>query len=140
MSSPGPKSEDLLSHEGDEDEEDMTSVMSSDQRKLLQQAASNSKEADTLERDTAKPPPSAEADAAAAEIVIPKAPAVPSERGKDAPKVEVKSEPAAEAPAPVGATQAAAKVVKPAPTSGMATWELVAFVLLAVAVAVALRM
>ncbi len=116
----------------------MTSIMSSDQRKQLQQAASDSKAAETLERDTAKPPSSAAAEAVAAELVIPKAPAAPSVKPPvEPPSVEAKVEPdekaKAEAPAP------AAKVAPPAP-AGMATWELVAFVLLAVAVAIALKM
>ncbi len=102
----------------------MTSIMSADQRKALQQAASNTKEAETLERDTAKPPPSTEAAAAAAEIVIPRAPATPS--------LDVRA-PATTQPARVGEPAA------PAP-SGWSTWELVAFVLLAASVAVALRM
>ena len=117
----------------------MTSIMSSDQRKQLQQAAATSKEADTLERDTAKPPPSAEAEAAAAEIVIPKAPATPSVKPSVEPSsVEAKVEPEekakAEAPAPPRRSR------RLRPPAGMATWELVAFVLLAVAVAVALKM
>ena len=137
MSSPDPKSEDLLSPTG-EDEEDMTSIMSSDQRRQLQEAASDSKAADTLERDTAKPPSSAEAEAAAAEIVIPKAPATPSLKTPVVPsKVEVKVEPQPEAKAEASAP---VKVAPAAPPAGMASWELVAFVLLAVAVAIALKM
>jgi hypothetical protein len=109
----------------------MTSIMSSDQRKQLQQAASDSKEAETLERETAKPPSSAEANAVAAEIVIPKAPAMPSMKS---PVVEARAD--VQAPA---ASEAPAKVAPPAAPAGMASWELVAFVLLAVAVAVALK-
>ncbi len=140
MSSPDPKPEDLLSPSG-EDEEDMTSIMSSDQRKQLQQAAATSKEADTLERDTAKPPSSAEANAAGAEVVIPKAPATPSLKTPVVPsKVEVQVEPEPEPEAKAEAPAPAAKVAPPAAPAGMATWELVAFVLLAVAVAIALKM
>lgn len=137
MSNPAPKPEDLLSQPG-EDEEDMTSIMSSDQRKQLQQAAATSKEADTLERDTAKPPSSAAAEAAAAEIAIPKPPATPSLKTPVVPsKVDVKVAPAPEAKAEASAP---VKVAPATPAADMATWELVAFVLLAVAVAIALKM
>jgi hypothetical protein len=128
MSSVAPKSDDLLSTP-EEDEEDMTSIMSADQRKALQQAASNTKEADTLERDTARPPPSAEAAAEVAAVEIPKAPAAP------APVLRLEASPPAKVVEPVPAAAV------PAPAqSGWATWELAAFVLLAVAVAVALKM
>ncbi len=120
MSTVAPKSDDLLAP-AEEDDEDMTSVMSADQRKALQQAASNTKEAETLERDTARPPPSAEAVAEAAAVAIPKAPAAPA--------VAL----AEKAPAPRAAATPAAV------SAGWATWELVAFALLAVAVAVALK-
>jgi hypothetical protein len=128
MSSVAPKSDDLLSTPA-EDEEDMTSIMSADQRKALQQAASNSKEAETLEGDTARPPPSAEAVVEAAAIAIPRAPATPAGVAQ------------VEAPAPPAprATEKDAAVPAPA-SSGWSTWELVAFVMLAVAVAVSLRM
>jgi hypothetical protein len=113
-----------------DDEEDMTSIMSAEQRKALQQAAKTEKESATLERDTAKPPPSD-----ARPVNIPRAAAIPAEaRGAVQPRVEA---PAANAePAP-----------HPAPTSapdakggGWATWELVAFVLLAAAIVAALRL
>jgi hypothetical protein len=103
----------------------MTSVMSSDQRKLLQQAAK--KEAETLERDTAKPPPSAEAESVATEVVIPKAPA--------APRVDVvarKSEKPTSSPSPTTSVSAPA-------SRGWPTWYLVAFALLAAAIVVAVR-
>jgi hypothetical protein len=121
MTSVAPKSDDLLSGPV-EDEEDMTSIMSADQRKALQQAASTSKEAETLEGDTARPPPSIEAIAEAAALAIPKAPAAPAVR-LDKPAA-VTEKVAARAPA----------------SSGWSTWELVAFALLALAVAAALRM
>ncbi|HTQ41248.1 MAG TPA: hypothetical protein VMI75_00730 [Polyangiaceae bacterium] len=120
-----------------EDEEDMTSVMSSDQRKALQKAAKTEKESATLERDTARPPPSEEA-----AVSIPRAAPIPAEarpveaaRAESAPPAKAKSEPApkqaparSQVPAASGETKA-----------GWATWELVAFLLLAAAIATALR-
>lgn len=140
MSSVAPKSDDLLAPP-DENEEDMTSVMSADQRKALQQAASNTKEAETLERDTAKPPPSAEAVAEAAAVAIPKAPAAPVIEAPAPRAVETPvASPARPAPAAASAHGApTAGGASPAST-GWATWELVAFALLAVAVAAALKM
>jgi hypothetical protein len=115
-----------------EDEEDMTSIMSAEQRKALQQAAKTEKESATLERDTAKPPPSD-----AREVSIPRAAAVPAEvREAEQPRVEA---PAAR-PEPVAHPASA-----PAPTTddarggGWATWELVAFLLLAASIVAALR-
>ena len=101
-----PKTEHGSQPPAEEDEDDMTSVMSSDQRKLLQQAAA--KEAETLERDTAKPPPSVDA----APVEIPKAPSVPSIEEK----VETKpvAEPAAPAPAPARVASPAARVSRSA--------------------------
>ncbi len=128
MSSVAPKSDNLLGP-AEEDEEDMTSIMSADQRKALQQAASNTKEAETLEGDTKRPPSSAEAAAEAAAVVIPKAPAAPAL--------------ALTSHAPTAPPAQANKSARPAPaaaaSAGWATWELVAFVLLALAVAVALK-
>jgi hypothetical protein len=122
-----------------DDEEDMTSVMSSDQRRALQKAAKTEKESATLERDTARPPPSAEEGA----VAIPRAAAVPAEvRSAETPRAEApaKSEPVAQATAP---SQAKAPSRAPArsaePKAGWATWELVGFLLLAAAIAVALR-
>lgn len=109
-----------------EDEEDMTSIMSAEQRKALQQAAKTEKESATLERDTAKPPPSD-----ARPVSIPRAAAVPAEaRAAAEPHVETpaKPEPAARAPARTSE-----------PKAGWATWELVGFVLLAAAIVTALR-
>lgn len=110
-----------------EDEEDMTSIMSSEQRKALQQAAKTEKESATLERETAKPPPSD-----ARPVTIPRAAAVP---------VEVRTEekaPAAEAPATAPAPGRAPAADAEA-KSGWAAWEIVAFILLAAAVFTALR-
>ena len=116
-----------------EDEEDMTSVMSSDQRKALQKAAKTEKESATLERDTARPPPSQEE-----AVSIPRAPPVPAEvRHAEAPRAEAapaKSQPAAQAKAP---SQAPARSAEP--KAVWATWELVAFLLLAAAIVTALR-
>lgn len=111
-----------------DDEEDMTSIMSAEQRKALQQAAKTEKESATLERDTAKPPPSD-----ARPVTIPRAAAVPAEaRASEEPRAEApakpESQPAPQAPARDTATN-----------SGWATWELVAFVLLAAAIVTALR-
>lgn len=109
-----------------EDEEDMTSVMSSEQRKALQQAAKTEKESATLERDTAKPPPSD-----ARPVTIPRAAAVPA---------EVRSEEKARAEAPAKAQAVGqAPAVDADAKSGWATWEIVAFLLLAAAVFTALR-
>jgi hypothetical protein len=125
----------------DEDEDDMTSVMSSDQRKALQKAAKTEKESATLERDTARPPPAAAEEGA---VAIPRAAPVPAEvRAAEAPRAEaaaVKSEPAPKAAAP---SQSPARSQAPARSTetkaGWATWELVGFLLLAAAIAVALR-
>jgi hypothetical protein len=109
-----------------DDEEDMTSVMSAEQRKALQQAAKTEKESATLERDTAKPPPSDERP-----VPIPRAAAVPAElRISEEPRV------APAEPAPKAASRHAPAPSQPA---GWTTWELVAFLLLAAAVVAALR-
>jgi hypothetical protein len=112
-----------------DDEEDMTSIMSPEQRKALQKAAKTEKESATLERDTAKPPPSDEHPVP----VIPRAAPVPAEArvSSEEPRVETppkRAEPAAQA-------QASSAEANP----GLATWELVAFVLLAAAIFAALR-
>lgn len=110
-----------------EDEEDMTSIMSAEQRKALQQAAKTEKESATLERDTAKPPPSD-----ARPVSIPRAAAIPAEiRNEEGPRLETpaKQEPAATPPARGAEAQ-----------PGWATWELVAFVVLAAAIVAALRL
>jgi hypothetical protein len=110
-----------------DDEEDMTSIMSAEQRKALQKAAKTEKESATLERDTAKPPPSDEHPL----ITIPRAAPVPAEaRVSEEPLVETPPEPEVAAQAQARSTEA---------SSGWATWEIVAFVLLAAAVFAALR-
>jgi hypothetical protein len=151
----------------DGDEEELTSIMSPDQRKALQHAAA--KEAETLERDTARPPPPAGATPA---VVIPKAASVPapmiaqSGPGRmgeasidtdDGPVSRVRrSEPAGAAAIapPTGAVAVASrasapskpaatpKAEAPAPSSGasLSVMAIVPFVLLALAVAAALRM
>lgn len=114
-----------------EDEEDMTSIMSAEQRKALQQAAKTEKESATLERDTAKPPPSD-----ARPVNIPRAAAIPAEaREAGQPRVEA---PAAANPEP--APHPAPASAPDAKSGGWATWELVAFVLLAAAIVAALRL
>ena len=121
----------------------MTSIMSADQRRVLQEAAATG--AETLERDTAKPPPVE----GQAPVAIPKAPAVPSLEAGAAPskaeektKAEEKSsapaaEPAAEAAEKEAQAGAAAPIAAPAPAGSL--WELVPFVLLAASVFWALR-
>jgi hypothetical protein len=148
MGSVSPKMDGTPIDDGElDDEDDMTSVMSSDQRKALQKAAKTEKESATLERDTARPPPAAAEEGA---VSIPKAAPIPAEvRTGEAPRAEAapaKSEPAPQATATSQATapsQAKAPSKAPAqsaePKGGWATWELVAFVLLAAAVFVALR-
>ena len=110
-----------------DDEEDMTSIMSAEQRKALQQAAKTEKESATLERDTAKPPPSD-----ARPVPIPRAAAVPAEaRAREEPRTvpPAKREPEVQSPAAASGTN-----------PGWTTWELVGFVLLAAAIIAALRM
>ena len=129
MTSVAPKTDAPLLESG-EDEEDMTSIMSADQRKLLQHAAA--KEAEALERDTARPPPSLETAAVpiAALPAIPKAPALP--RLEEARK---RSAPPAEAAAPPVATPSGRT-----PGAPPALWPVVVpFLLLAAAVVFALR-
>jgi hypothetical protein len=123
-----------------DDEENMTSVMSYDQRKALQKAAKTENESATLERDTARPPPSQEE-----AVSIPRAAPVPAEvRTAEAPRVE----PTPATPAKPGP---AAPSAKPAPSvgapardaeakSGWVRWALLAFVLLAASIAIALRL
>jgi hypothetical protein len=107
--------------EGDDlDEAEMTSIMDAEQRRELQRAARTAKEP---ERETARPPPEA-AIAAEAEVVIPKAPGLPSE-ARQAPKA------AAEPSPPL-----AAQLSSPASSS---TWFVLAFVLLAAAIAFEMR-
>ena len=105
----------------DLDEEELTSVMSREQRKMLLQAASQS--ADALERDTARPQPGT-----APEVAIPKAPAVP----RDAALAAVVPLPSAARPMQSPAPDAASRSIS---TSAWGTWALAAFVLLVGAVA-----
>ena len=128
MGSVSPKADETPLIPVDDDEEDMTSIMSAEQRKALQQAAKTEKESATLERDTARPPPSDERP-----VTIPRAAAVPAEV-----RVAVE-EPRVATPAkPEPAVQAPARSAESKP-SGWATWELVAFLLLAAAIVTALR-
>jgi hypothetical protein len=107
--------------EGDDlDEAEMTSIMDAEQRRELQRAARTAKEP---ERETARPPPEAAA-AAEAEVVIPKAPALPSE--------------ARPAPEPLSAPSPAPSAELPSPASS-STWFVLAFVLLAAAIAFEMR-
>jgi hypothetical protein len=112
--------------EGEEvDETEMTSIMDASQRRELQEAArAAAKEA---ERETARPPPEALL-AVEAEVVIPRAAAVPAEA------IERDDEEAESAPAP--APRAAAAASSPAPSI---TWAVVAFVLLAAAIVFEMR-
>jgi hypothetical protein len=144
MSGGAPKASDRPDEIVVEDEADMTSIMSSDQARALKQAAAD--DTGTLERDTAKPPPMEVPPEA---VAIPKAPAVPSvapaaEPAATAPEKVAPSEdqdarkespqPAARAAAERPATRSV-----PAASSAGATWELVAFVLLAASIVYALR-
>jgi hypothetical protein len=109
---------------GAEEEEDLelTSIMDAEQRRALQKAARTGKAAEETkeaERPTARPPPQAVAAVLEEEVAIPKAPLVPSEL-----------------PARAANASATAPTVEP-PT--ITTWQLVAFVMLAAAVAYALR-
>ena len=109
--------------EGDDLEEpEMTSIMDAEQRRELQRATRAAKEP---ERETARPPPEALV-AVEAEVVIPKAAAVPAEALRNA-DPEPASEPS---PAP------AARHDSPAPSS---VWVVLAFVLLAAAIAFEMR-
>ena len=107
--------------EGDDlDEAEMTSIMDAEQRRELQRVTRTGKEP---ERETARPPPEAVV-ATETEVVIPKAPALPSEAR---PKPEAVS-----APSPAPAVQL------PSPASSP-TWFVLAFVLLAAAIAFEMR-
>ena len=147
MGSVSPKMDEALPLHDDGEEEDMTSIMSAEQRNALQEAAKTEKDAATLERETAKPPPSD-----ARPMAIPRAAAIPAEaRPVSEAKIhiEVSEEPEPPpAPEPVPAPRVASKPVPAGPAAtpatavkdpGWATWELVAFVLLAVSIVVALR-
>ena len=121
MSSVAPKT-DLPLLGTETNEEELTSIMSADQRKALQRAASDIQEAEALDRDTARPPPSnTQAEALPA---IPRAPGLP--------KVGRVPEGAALAPSgPVTVPEAAA--------AGLRWTGVVPFVLLAAAIVFCLR-
>jgi hypothetical protein len=106
--------------EGDDlDEAEMTSIMDAEQRRELQRVTRLAKEP---ERETARPPPEAMI-AVEAEVVIPRAAAVPA---------EALLAPISEAtPQPVRT-----QLPSPAPS---ATWFVLAFVLLAAAIAFEMR-
>jgi hypothetical protein len=126
--------------ENPEDELEMTSIMDADQRRELQRVAREAARAKEPERETARPPAEVSAALAAEELAIPRAGGVPSDvspvvdppSGLDTPALGLASVPApARAPAP------AAGAAQKAPASD--GWMLFAFVLLAAAVAFALR-
>jgi hypothetical protein len=111
-----------------DDEPEMTSIMDAEQRRELQRVTRAAKEPD---RETARPPPEAfKALEAEAEVVIPKAAAVPAEAVAAVPPQPPwkRAPPAAEGPR--------APAASPAPS---ATWFVVAFVLLAAAIAFEMR-
>lgn len=118
-----------------EDEEDMTSIMSSDQRKQLQEATKEKEAASTLERDTAKPPPGPGAD-----VEIPKAAPVPR-IDPESPKAPSKRPSAEKLTTRAETPVAKASQGAPARTAQrtLPIWVILAFFLLAVAIAVALR-
>jgi hypothetical protein len=111
-----------------EDETEMTSIMDAEQRRELQRVTRAAKE---LDRETARPPPEAvKALEAEAEVVIPKAAAVPAEAVAALPSQRPVKRASATAEGP------RASAVPPAPS---ATWFVVAFVLLAAAIAFEMR-
>jgi len=116
-SAPVPPGDDDAPEGDDLDEAEMTSIMDAEQRRELQRVTRLAKEP---ERETARPPPEAVI-VVEAEVVIPRAAAIPAE-----------AVPAPEsAPAPIPARSASAD-----PST---TWAVVAFVLLAAAIAFVLR-
>jgi hypothetical protein len=159
-SASGPDDE-KLPH-GEEDELELTSIMDAEQRRALQKAARAAAEAQGLkeadpkvaERETARPPPEALA-AVQGEVAIPKAPSLPSvhpvsreQPVAKAPAVEEeKPAPAPRAPKPAAAAATPAPAPSSSPSSSSAsstaspgyTLALVAFVLLAAAIAFALK-
>lgn len=113
--------------EGDDlDEAEMTSIMDAEQRRELQRVTRAAKEP---ERETARPPPEAML-AVEAEVVIPKAAAVPA---------EAVPEPVGEPEPPSGASRSPAPVPASTSPAPSATWSVVAFVLLAAAIAFEMR-
>jgi hypothetical protein len=108
----------------DLDDLEMTSVMDGAQARELQRAARIASEAEReAERETARPPPAAVV-AVGGEVSIPRAPAIPVE--------------ALRTPEPVVAASAASQVQAPA-ADGSVTWFVLAFALLAAAIAFELR-
>lgn len=126
-SAPVPPDDDAPEGQDVEDEPEMTSIMDAEQRRELQRVTRAAKEPDC---ETARPPPEAvKALEAEAEVVIPKAAAIPAEAVAAVPSQRPAKRPAAkpEGPAPAAS---------PAPS---ATWFVVAFVLLAAAIAFEMR-
>jgi hypothetical protein len=120
-SAPVPPDDDHAPEGDDVDEAEMTSIMDAEQRRELQRAARTAKEP---ERETARPPPEAMI-AVEAEVVIPRAAGIPAE--------------ALRTPVPASApSSAAATAVSSSPAASM-TWSVVAFVLLAAAIAFEMR-
>ena len=114
-SAPVPPAEGNAAELEDLDDLEMTSVMNPEQRRELQRAARTAKE---QERETARPPPEATA-AIEEEVSIPRAAAVPAE--------------AVASPAP------ASPVAEESSPATSATWFVIAFILLAAAIAFELR-
>jgi hypothetical protein len=111
-----------------EDETEMTSIMDAEQRRELQRVTRAAKEPD---RETARPPPEAvQALEAEAEVVIPKAAAVPAEAVAALPSQRPAKRAAAATPLP--------RAPSSSPASS-ATWFVLAFVLLAAAIAFEMR-
>jgi hypothetical protein len=119
-SAPVPPDEGDAPKEDAVDETEMTSIMSVEQRRELQQAARTAKEP---ERETARPPPEAAVIVEGEIVVIPRAAAIPAE--------------ALRTPAPVPAVSPASSPSRE--PSSSATWFVVAFVLLAAAIAFEMR-
>ncbi|HEY3817834.1 MAG TPA: hypothetical protein VGL81_11710 [Polyangiaceae bacterium] len=120
-SAPVPPDDGTVPEGDDLDEAEMTSIMDAEQRRELQRAARTQKEP---ERETARPPPEAALAAEAeAEVVIPKAAALPTDMSHE--------------PAPEPASAPARPASRdPAPST---TWAVLAFVLLAAAIAFEMR-
>ena len=131
-----PEKDEEVPQPGDESEDDleMTSIMDAEQRRELQRAARKEAERQKEpERETARPPPEVSAAIEQEAVAIPKAAKVPSE----APKAEESSSTKAGARDPARAHP----VIRSSETARplFDTVTIVAFVLLAAAVAYALR-
>jgi hypothetical protein len=119
-SAPVPPGDDDAPEGDDLDEAEMTSIMDAEQRRELQRVTRLAKEP---ERETARPPPEAVI-VVEAEVVIPRAAAIPAE-----------AVPAPEsAPAPMRRPLRCRRA-----RTSSTTWAVVAFVLLAAAIAFVLR-